>query len=100
MSQKLVTLMYTYYTFAAAFGYSSPLKHYLTQMQITQFIVGLRTTVPIHFMTGADGKPRLTPAQNLSLWTIEIYAVVLIVLFAQFYASAYGKKPKSAAKKA
>ena len=95
MSQKLVTLMYTYYTFAA-FGYSSPLKHYLTQMQITQFIVGLRTTVPIHFMTGADGKPRLT----LSLWTIEIYAVVLIVLFAQFYASAYGKKPKSAAKKA
>ena len=99
MSQKLVTLMYTYYTFAA-FGYSSPLKHYLTQMQITQFIVGLCTTVPIHFMTGADGKPRLTPAQNLSLWTIEIYAVVLIVLFAQFYASAYGKKPKSAAKKA
>jgi len=86
------TLMYTYYTFAA-FGYSSPLKHYLTQMQIGQFLIGLSTTVPLHFMNGADGKPRLTPAQDVALWAIEWYAVVLIALFAQFYASAYGKKP-------
>ncbi|RYG96121.1 hypothetical protein EON65_54900 [archaeon] len=34
------TLMYTYYTLAA-FGYSSPLKHYLTTAQMTQFLIGI-----------------------------------------------------------
>ena len=92
------TLMYTYYT-AAAFGYSSPLKHYLTQMQITQFIVGLSLTVPTHFLKDKFGNSRLNPAQNLALWSIEIYAVVLIVLFAQFYISTYTKKPAKTGKK-
>lgn len=90
------TLMYTYYT-ASAFGYSSPLKHYLTSMQIIQFIVGIATTCPTHFMTNATtGKPLLTDAQGLALWSVELYAVVLIVLFAQFYTSTYLSKGKKA----
>ncbi len=82
------TLMYTYYT-VAAFGYSSPLKHYLTSMQIIQFIIGLSITVPTHFMTDANGKSRLTDAQGVALWSVELYAVYLIVLFAQFYRESY-----------
>ena len=83
--------MYSYYTFAA-FGYSSPLKHYLTQMQITQFFVGLATTIPTHYMFTKNGKDRLTDAQGVALWSVEIYAMVLIVLFGQFYISNYSKK--------
>lgn len=92
------TLMYTYYTLAS-FGYSSPLKHYLTQMQITQFIVGISTTVPIHFMTDKNNKPRLTNAQGFALWATEIYAFLLIFLFAQFYIGTYTKKGKKGDKK-
>ncbi|RYH20089.1 hypothetical protein EON65_24655 [archaeon] len=38
------TLMYTYYTLAA-FGYSSPLKHYLTSAQMIQFLIGIPSLV-------------------------------------------------------
>lgn len=91
------TLMYSYYTLAA-FGYSSPLKHYLTQMQITQFFVGLATTIPTHYLVTKEGKSKLTDAQGVALWSVEIYAMVLIVLFGQFYISNYTKK-KPAQKK-
>lgn len=80
------TLMYTYYTLAA-FGYKSPLKNYLTQAQIIQFLIGIGLTVPAHFMPGC-----LSEAQSASNAGIQVYAVVLILLFAQFYAANYTKK--------
>jgi len=80
------TLMYTYYTLAV-FGYSSPLKHYLTQAQIIQFLVGIALTVPTHFMSNC-----VNQAQSLVNAAIQIYAVVLIFLFYQFYVSSYSKK--------
>lgn len=80
------TLMYSYYTLAA-FGYSSPLKHYLTQAQIIQFIVGILLTVPTHFIAGC-----VNQAQSLVIAAIQLYAVVLIFLFYQFYTSNYSKK--------
>jgi len=117
LNSLIHTLMYTYYT-AAAVGYSSPLKHYLTQMQIIQFLCGLAITVPTHwFKKTLDGKyhnnlydtssylswhmnlgrPVLNPSQNLALWTVEWYAILLIVLFAEFYTSNYSaKKTKKA----
>lgn len=82
------TLMYTYYTLAA-FGYSSPLKHYLTQAQIIQFIVGIILTVGSHFIPGC-----VNPAQSLVIASIQLYAVVLIILFYQFYVNSYSDKKK------
>jgi hypothetical protein len=81
------TLMYTYYTFAAL-GYSSPLKHYLTQAQMIQFVVGILLTFPTLFMAGC-----VNQAQSFVIITIQVYAVVLIALFYQFYVNSYKKKP-------
>ena len=39
------SIMYTYYV-AAALGYNSPLKHYLTQAQLLQFFSGILMTIP------------------------------------------------------
>ncbi len=88
------TLMYTYYT-AAAFGYTSPLKHYLTQMQIIQFVIGIYCTVWTHWMIRpGTSQEMLTSAQSIALATVEWYAAILIVLFVQFYISTYKKKSK------
>lgn len=84
------TLMYTYYTFAA-FGYSSPLKHYLTQAQMIQFIVGICCTVQFHSCAN--------PAQSLTTGLLQLYAVVLIYLFYQFYVGNYVNKGSSKDKK-
>ena len=80
------TVMYTYYTMAA-FGYSSPLKHYLTQAQLTQFFMGVGVTVVLYWVDGC-----LNPAQRLSLQGIHIYTVILIYLFGKFYYDSYLKK--------
>ena len=81
--------MYTYYTLAA-FGISVPFKQYLTQAQMIQFIIGISLTVPAHFMSNC-----ITPAQSLVNAAIQLYAVILIYLFYQFYKSSYGKSKKS-----
>lgn len=80
------TLMYTYYTLAA-FGYSSPLKHYLTQAQMAQFGVGICLTIPMHFVKGC-----ITPAQSLVIFVIQLYCATLMLLFYQFYVKNYTKK--------
>lgn len=82
------TLMYTYYT-AAALGYPSPLKHYLTQMQLLQFIVGIGVTVPTHFIKDSIGEPVLNRAQAFSLLCLQVYTIILIGLFGQFYYQSY-----------
>lgn len=78
--------MYSYYTLAA-FGYSSPLKHYLTQAQMAQFGVGICLTIPLHFIEGC-----ITPAQSLVIFIIQLYCATLIFLFYQFYTKNYTKK--------
>ena len=80
------TIMYTYYVFAA-FGYSSPLKHYLTQAQLTQFFLGVGVTVPMYWQDGC-----LNGAQVLALNAIHVYTVILIYLFGKFYYDSYVKK--------
>lgn len=80
------TLMYTYY-FLAAFGYKSPLKHYLTIAQITQFILGMVLTIPAHFIGSC-----LTPAQSLVLGITQVYTIILIVLFLAFYSKSYNTR--------
>lgn len=87
------TLMYTYYTLSAL-GYQSPLKNYLTQCQLIQFIAGIIITSPLLVAS----RSCITQAQWFVVVTIDIYAVVLIYLFYQFYVDSYIKK--KAAKKA
>jgi hypothetical protein len=82
--------MYTYYTFAAL-GYSSPLKHYLTQAQLAQFFLGVGVTVILYWE-----KDCLNPAQTISLLAIHIYTVFLIYLFGKFYVDSYLTKKKDA----
>jgi hypothetical protein len=84
------TLMYTYYVFAA-FGYTSPLKHYLTQAQIIQFLVGIACTVQFHSCANT--------AQSVSTGLLQLYAVVLIYLFYQFYVGNYTDKKSASTKK-
>lgn len=80
------TLMYTYY-FLASYGYQSPLKHYLTQAQIIQFLMGMSLTVPVLFMSDC-----LKPAQRLVLAVTELYTVGLVILFCIFYMATYNRK--------
>jgi uncharacterized integral membrane protein len=75
--------MYTYYVLAAL-GYNSPLKHYLTQAQMVQFVVGIAITIPCHMC--------INEAQSLSLSAIHLYTAVLIYLFYLFYVESYVKK--------
>lgn len=82
------SLMYSYYVFAAL-GYSSPLKAYLTQAQILQFISGLCVTFYLHFVSGCQ-----TSAQTVSLIGLQVYTVILTGLFAQFYVKSYSQKKK------
>lgn len=81
------TLMYTYYTLAAL-GYQSPLKNYLTQAQLIQFITGIVITSPLLVAS----RTCITQAQWFVVVVIDIYAIVLIYLFYQFYVDAYVKK--------
>jgi hypothetical protein len=83
------TLMYTYYTLAAV-GYHSPLKHYLTEMQLLQFVLGIASTALLYLQQGC-----LNSAQVASLLFVQIYAVGLIYLFAQFYVQSYMKKKEN-----
>lgn len=80
------TLMYTYYTFAAL-GYHTPLKHYLTEMQLLQFVVGILSTGLLYFKANC-----LNEGQVIALAFVQIYAVGLIYLFTQFYIQSYLKK--------
>ena len=80
------TIMYTYYT-AAAFGYRSPLKNYLTIAQITQFIIGMTITIPTHYYHNC-----LSSSQSFVLLMTQIYTVILIFLFVWFYKDEYSKK--------
>jgi hypothetical protein len=82
------TIMYTYYTLAA-FGYSSPLKHYLTQAQLIQFLTGIGITFLLYFYDSC-----LNNAQTVMLMAVHIYAVGLIYLFSLFYIESYTKKGK------
>lgn len=88
LNSGIHTIMYTYYTLSA-FGYQSPLKHYLTQAQLLQFVTGIAITIPLHW---SWGDLAITEAQSLSLLLIQLYAVGLIVLFGQFYINSYTKK--------
>lgn len=77
------TIMYTYYTMSA-FGYTSPLKHYLTQAQLAQFFLGMGVTATLYWVDGC-----LNPAQTLSVKAVHLYTVILIFLFGKFYMDSY-----------
>ena len=78
--------MYTYYA-CAALGYNSPLKHYLTQAQLIQFVIGNCATIPPYFISGC-----VSEAESLTLAGIQLYTLVLIYLFYQFYIESYTSK--------
>ena len=80
------TLMYTYYVFSA-FGFNSPLKKFLTQAQILQFLIGGGLIIPLYWSC-------LNPAQALTTVALHAYLVVLIYLFAMFYVKSYSRKTK------
>lgn len=80
------TLMYTYYVFAAL-GVNSPLKKFLTQAQLIQFLVGGAMLTPMYWMDSC-----INPAQALTNGSIHLYLVGLIYLFYQFYVSSYSRK--------
>ena len=83
------TIMYSYYV-AAAYGYKSPLKQYLTIAQITQFIIGMTITVPTHFI-----KDCLSPSARFVAIVTQAYTIGLILLFALFYRQAYVQSKKN-----
>lgn len=83
------TIMYTYYT-AAAFGYRSPLKKYLTQIQLLQFFIGVAITFLEYFRADC-----LTQGQLYSLIGIHMYTLYLIKLFYEFYRDSYLKKDRA-----
>lgn len=88
------TIMYTYYT-AAAFGYRSPLKKYLTQIQLIQFFTGVGITALEYFKESC-----LTSEKRYSLIGIHLYTVYLIILFTDFYQSNYKSTTNGEAEKA
>ena len=86
------TIMYTYYVFAAL-GYSSSLKHYLTQAQMIQLITGCSVAVAMAVTPNC-----MSPAEGLSTLVLNLYAFYLIYLFYDFYTRTYkqkGEKKKS-----
>ena len=82
------TIMYSYYV-AAAYGFKSTLKQYLTIAQITQFLIGMTITIPTHFI-----KDCLSPSAKFVAIVTQGYTVALILLFVLFYKEAYKPKPK------
>ena len=82
------TLMYTYYVFAA-FGFNSPLKKFLTQAQILQFLIGGGLLVPTFWMDNC-----VNPAQALTTKAIHVYLLALVYLFTMFYIKSYTRKTK------
>lgn len=95
LNSGIHTVMYTYYTLSA-FGYQSPLKHYLTQAQLLQFLSGIAVSVPLHW---PYNNMSINSAQSLSLAGIQVYALGLIYLFGQFYVKSYSKKSDKGEKK-
>ncbi|RQM22654.1 hypothetical protein B5M09_005401 [Aphanomyces astaci] len=77
------TIMYTYYLFATL-GYRSPYAKYLTMAQLTQFLVGISLTVPSYFVAGCNNTN-----QTYGIAAIHVYTVILIYLFAMFFAKRY-----------
>ena len=82
------TIMYSYYV-AAAYGFKSPLKQYLTIAQITQFLIGMTITIPTHFI-----KDCLSDSARFVTIVTQGYTVALVVLFMLFYKQAYSKNNK------
>lgn len=87
------TIMYTYYVFAAL-GYSSPLKHYLTQAQMIQLVTGCSVAVAMAITPGC-----MSPAEGFSTLVLNLYAFYLIYLFYDFYTKAYKQKSNIVADK-
>mmetsp|Transcript_18038 Transcript_18038/g.23739 ORF Transcript_18038/g.23739 Transcript_18038/m.23739 type:complete len:231 (-) Transcript_18038:565-1257(-) len=81
------TVMYCYYAFAAL-GYRSPLKKLITVGQLVQFFTGITMCMP-HFYIGDICT---NVAQRAGQGFVQIVAVLLIVLFANFFIQAYLKK--------
>ena len=84
------SIMYTYYVFAAL-GYSSTLKHYLTQAQLVQFLTGIVLIIPTMFFQCSN------QAQSVCTYSILTYTAILIYLFLDFYQTTYRTKGVKAA---
>ena len=83
------TIMYTYYTLMALKlelpkKLKKVVKSFITSSQLTQFVVGVSGSVPTYFVSGC-----LTEAQIMSQAGIQIYTIILIYLFADFFHKEY-----------
>ena len=83
------TLMYTYFAYASL-GWRFPLKRYITQFQIVQFVASFVLTVPYLLLYrqrrhGCLGMPALL----VSTFCNASY----LALFVQFYKRTYGRPP-------
>lgn len=94
MNSCVHTAMYLYYMLASL-GHRSPLKRYLTRMQIIQFVLGLALTHVWLWMRRAEGcvgEFKYLVVPYFSTW-------IFLVLFVQFYIQEY-RSDKRAAKAA
>lgn len=98
LNSGIHTIMYTYYVFMALKielprKVKKIVKSLITSSQLTQFVVGVSASVPTYFISGC-----LTEAQVMSQAAIQVYTVILIGLFADFFYKEYvlevGKKKK------
>lgn len=87
------TIMYIYYTLAA-FGYKSPLKKYLTSLQIFQFLLGMSISLPYQLVSDC-----LSPSRSMVLGLTQVYTIILIVLFILFYIQSYLHKQSTSGDK-
>jgi len=87
LNSLIHSIMYSYYALAAL-GYKSPLKRYLTAAQITQFFTGLICCTPVIFIKEGCAS---WPQKASIIWT-EFTAVVLVVLFFNFFCQTYKAK--------
>lgn len=82
------TIMYFYYA-CAAVGIKLPFKQVITSLQITQFFTGIIYSTPSYWMDQCH--------TNATWWTqfyVNLYTLVLIVLFGIFAYNEYIVKPK------
>jgi len=80
-------LMYTYY-FMATLKISVPYKPYITQIQMTQFI--------LNFVQATFMVLKQTPGYPIFLgWILFIYMLTLLALFYNFYRKNFGAKRES-----
>ncbi|KAJ1794279.1 hypothetical protein LPJ59_004572 [Coemansia sp. RSA 2399] len=87
------TIMYTYYALTAL-GFNPPGKHYLTSLQIFQFLFGQAVVIVYFLIPGC-----LKPAQRLWPLIMTAYLLPLIYLFAQFFKNTYTKRLAAQPKK-